>query len=231
MWKKMFYQIIILQVYWEERNKKKEKTQRNIRHFWKDQQARNRVFVQKKTGRKGNMFFYKKIWLFFEEGRVRKRKISKTNWVYCWKKGKTIRNNDETFEGEVFFFKKVEKTKKQEMRKAKKRAQTKIATRRKDKEQEKCAPKRRRKNKTKRTSEKWWKRRWKKKRRERKIQGEDTNRRENQEEKGRKTDEKSDTKKRCVKRKREKSLKMSKNKIEHIFSKREKTFLLHTKRF
>ena len=39
-----------------------------------------------------------------------------------------------------------------------------------------------------------------------KIQEEDTNRGENQEAKGRKKDEKRETKKRCLKRKREKSL-------------------------
>ena len=54
-------------------------------------------------------------------------------------------------------------------------------------------------------------------------------RREKQEEKGREKDEIRYTLKRCLKRKRVKSVKNAKNKTEHIVSKREKSFLAHEK--
>ena len=141
---------------------------REFPHLEKDQQTRNRVFVQKKkreTVTKGNM--KKNIFLWRRESTKKDKFKKNTEFIVEIKRKNDSQKRMRLFKAKLLFFffqNKLKRQKKTGDAKGDKKAQTTIATRRKDKEQEKCAPKRKRKTKQRERSEKWWKRTWKKRR-------------------------------------------------------------------
>ena len=149
-------------------------TMKRIPHLEKDQQARNRVFVQKKRNRyKRKHFFFEKK-LFCEEGRVRKRTIFflKKNTEFVVEK---MQKRMRLFKAKLFFFsKKLKRQEKTGDAKVDKKSPNNNRNQKEGQETRKKCTKKEKKNKTKRTKRKIGEKGDEKKKIE-KIQEEDKN--------------------------------------------------------